>query len=158
MANNDYFEITYRILTHMYECFKTGEKPDINVFGADALKIDNRYWANIMESLFKEGCIKGIGIVNCAGEKGVKMLDPKITQKGIEYLQEWYDNGSEEGKQEKEKTDRKTFAIKMDPEDEETIRKIVNLLQRKEISVGRAFRILEDARSMLLLLAKLPPV
>lgn len=28
MAKNDYFVIAYRILTYLYECFKSGEKPD----------------------------------------------------------------------------------------------------------------------------------
>ena len=33
MAKNDYFVVAYRILTYLYECFKAGEKPDIDFFG-----------------------------------------------------------------------------------------------------------------------------
>lgn len=88
MAKNDYFVIAYKILTYLYECFKAGEKPDINFFGADALKINNGYWVNVMESLYNEGCIMGISIISSAGIQGIKVMDLKITQKGIEYLQE----------------------------------------------------------------------
>lgn len=41
-----------------------------------------------MESLYNEGCIIGINIINSAGIQGIKAIDLKITQKGIEYLQE----------------------------------------------------------------------
>lgn len=88
MAKNDYFVVAYRILTYLYECFKAGEKPDIDFYGADALKINNGYWVNVMESLYNESCIIGINIINSAGIQGIKAIDLKITQKGIEYLQE----------------------------------------------------------------------
>lgn len=88
MAKNDYFVVAYRILTYLYGCFKTGEKPDTSIFGADALNINNSYWVNIIESLCNEGYIKGIMIVNSGGVQGVKLIEPKITQKGIEYLTE----------------------------------------------------------------------
>ena len=88
MAKNDYFVVAYRILTYLYECFKAGERPDIDFYGADALKINNGYWVNIMESLYKEGFITGINIIISAGIQGIKAMDLKITQKGIEYLQE----------------------------------------------------------------------
>lgn len=88
MAKNDYFVVAYRILAYLYECFKAGEKPDIDFYGADALKINNGYWTNVMESLYNEGCITGINIIKSAGVQGVKVMELKITQKGIEYLQE----------------------------------------------------------------------
>ncbi len=88
MAKNDYFVISYRILTYLYECFKAGEKPNIDFYGPDALKINNGYWVNVMESLYNEGCVTGIKIINSAGIQGIKAVDLKITQKGIAYLQE----------------------------------------------------------------------
>ena len=88
MAKNDYFVITYQILTYLYECFKAGERPDTSMFGADALKINNGYWVNIMESLHNEGFITGIAIVDSAGVQGIKLLDLKITKAGIELLHE----------------------------------------------------------------------
>lgn len=89
MAKNDYFVIVYRILTYLYECFKRGEEPDINMFGPDAIKINNGYWGNIMESLYSEGYIKGISILpRMGGGYGIRLLDLRITQKGIEFLED----------------------------------------------------------------------
>lgn len=88
MAKNDYFVVAYRILMYLYSCFKEGEKPDTSIFGVDALNINNGYWVNIMESLWDEGYIKGLMIINSSGVQGVKLIDLKITQKGIEYLTE----------------------------------------------------------------------
>lgn len=89
MEKNDYFVIAYRILTYLYECFQMGEQPDLDLFGSDALGIHNGYWNNVMESLFHEGYITGIVIVPClGGVPGIKLGALKITQKGIEYLQD----------------------------------------------------------------------
>ncbi len=89
MAKNDYFVIVYKILTYLYECFQSGENPDMDLFGPDALRINNGYWTNVMESLSNEGYVIGISTVpRLGGAPGIKLLDPKITQKGIEYLQD----------------------------------------------------------------------
>ncbi len=89
MAKNDYFVIVYRILSYLYECFKMGERPDTDMFGPDALGINNGYWVNVMESLFNEGYIIGLTFrTPIGGVKGVKLFDLRITQKGIEFLQE----------------------------------------------------------------------
>lgn len=39
MAKNDYFIVVYRILSYLYECFMTGERPDVSFFGPEALDI-----------------------------------------------------------------------------------------------------------------------
>ncbi|MFW5630377.1 hypothetical protein [Acetivibrio ethanolgignens] len=52
MAKDDYFVIVYRILNYLYECFKAGERPDMEMFGPVALRINNGYWVNVMESLY----------------------------------------------------------------------------------------------------------
>lgn len=89
MAKDDYFVIAYRILTYLYECFKQGERPDISLFGPDALGINNGYWGNMMDSLLSEGYIKGIAVLpKMGGGFGIKILELTITQKGIEYLQD----------------------------------------------------------------------
>lgn len=89
MAKDDYFVIVYRILTYLYECFMTGEAPETDCFGPDALHINNGYWTNVMESIFNEGYIAGITVVpRISGAPGIKLLDLKITQKGIEYLED----------------------------------------------------------------------
>ncbi len=89
MAKDDYFIIAHRILAYLYECFKAGEKPDADAFGPDALKINNGYWVNVMESLSNEGYVKGFNISETlAGSRNVVLVAPRITQKGIEFLQE----------------------------------------------------------------------
>lgn len=89
MAKDDYFVIVYRILNYLYECFKAGERPDMEMFGPVALRINNGYWVNVMESLYNEGYITGVSVIkSIGGSSGIKLLDLKITQKGIEYLQD----------------------------------------------------------------------
>lgn len=89
MAKDDYFVIAYRILNYLYDCFKAGEKPELELFSPEALRISNGYWVNVLESLFNEGYIRGITFSEpLGGTRGAKLLDLKITQKGIEFLQE----------------------------------------------------------------------
>lgn len=89
MARDDYFVIAYRILSYLYECFKMGERPDTDMFGPATLGINNGYWVNVMESLFNEGYIIGFTFrTPIGGVRGVKICDLRITQKGIEFLQE----------------------------------------------------------------------
>ena len=89
MARNDYFVIAYRILSYLYECFQIGERADTELFGPAALEINNGYWTNIMESLFNEGYIIGVIMIpRLGGAPGIKLSNLKITQKGIEYLQD----------------------------------------------------------------------
>lgn len=89
MAKNDYFVVAYRILTYLYECFKAGAQPDSDVYGPDALKINNGYWVNVMESLFNEGYISGVFFSEpIGGIKSAKIIDIKITEKGITFLHE----------------------------------------------------------------------
>lgn len=49
------------------------------------------------------------------------------------------------------------YKLKADQRDEETVKAIIKLLQEKEINIDRAFRILEDAQSILPFIAVLPP-
>lgn len=89
MAKNDYFVIVYRILTYLYECFQAGERADLNMIGPETLKINNGYWTNVMESMSQEGYLSGVIIIPRMGAApGIKIDNLKITQKGIEYLQE----------------------------------------------------------------------
>lgn len=89
MAKNDYFVIVYRILTYLYACFMAGEQPDVEMFGPDALGINNGYWANVIQSISEEGYVKGVvPVPRIGGPPGIKLSGIRITQKGIEYLQE----------------------------------------------------------------------
>lgn len=89
MTKDDYFVIVYRILKYLYECFKSGEKTDIAMLRPESLGINNGYWLNIIESMANEGYIMGVVFPKSVGNaKSVKILDLKITQKGIEFLQD----------------------------------------------------------------------
>lgn len=92
MAKDDYFVLAYRVLRFLYECFKAGEKADAEWFGPQALGINNGYWVNLLESLTKEGYITGIVFPHAIGSiRSAKVINAKITEKGIVFLQE---NGS----------------------------------------------------------------
>lgn len=89
MAKDDYFVIVYRILAYLYQCFKAGEAPDKEMFGPEALGINNGYWANVIESIVNEGYITGVSTIpSLGGIIGIRTDNIKITQKGIEFLQE----------------------------------------------------------------------
>lgn len=89
MAKDDYFVIAYRILHYLYKCFMSGEAPDMDFISPDALKINPGYFVNVMESLSDEGYIKGVCFPRSIGAPiGVKFSNLKITQAGIEFLQE----------------------------------------------------------------------
>lgn len=89
MAKDDYFVIVYRILTYLYSCFKAGETPETEAYGPDALKISNGYWVNVMESLSNEGYITGVYFSEpLGGVRNAKILDIKITERGIVFLSE----------------------------------------------------------------------
>lgn len=89
MAKDDYFVLAYRILKYLYECFKAGERADTDMFGPAALGINNGYWVNLLESLYNEGYITGVEFPSAVGSiRGAKIYDARITQKGIEFLED----------------------------------------------------------------------
>ena len=91
MAKDDYFVIAYRILSYLYDCFQAGEKADKELFGPSALGINNGYWVNVMESLYREGYIIGVAFPSAIGGiPSVVIQNTKITEKGIAFLE---DNG-----------------------------------------------------------------
>lgn len=91
MAKDDYFVIAYRILSYLYACFKAGEKAEKAMFDSSALGINNGYWVNVIESLYREGYIMGVAFPSAIGDfPAVVIHNIKITQKGIEFLE---DNG-----------------------------------------------------------------
>ena len=89
MAKNDYFVIVYRILTYLQACFMSGEQAEVEMFGPDALGINNGYWTNVMESMANEGYISGLTVVpRLGGAPGIKLHGVKITQSGLMFLRE----------------------------------------------------------------------
>jgi hypothetical protein len=89
MEREDYLLLAYRILSYLYAHFKAGERPDMDCISADVLNIQAGYWFNIMRSLTEEGYIVGLVFPASIGSAAsIKAIDPRITQKGIEFLQE----------------------------------------------------------------------
>ena len=79
MAKDDYFVLAYRILSYLYACFKAGERPDMDCISADVLHIPVGYWFYIVGLVFPASIGSAVS---------VKVIDLRITQKGIEFLQE----------------------------------------------------------------------
>lgn len=89
MSKNDYFVVAYRILRYLNECFQAGERAEVDMFGPDALGINNGYWVNMLESLCNEGYITGVEFPAAIGSiRSAKVYDARITQKGIEFLED----------------------------------------------------------------------
>ena len=89
MAKDDFFVIAYRILAYLYACMKEGGKPDLNVVSSQALKIPERYWISVLESLADDGYIQGVSVQYGLGDAVfISAGRPKITIAGIQFLQE----------------------------------------------------------------------
>lgn len=87
MAQDDYFVIVYRVLKHLYDCLKKGEKPESCYLEASTYSIPENYWSYIIISLINEEYIKGITVK--PGKDGVifgDLQDAIITPNGMEYL------------------------------------------------------------------------
>ncbi len=89
MAKNDYFVIAYRILAYLYECMKNGVCIDTKNILYIKLDIHERYWKDVIEILKDEGYIKNAIVqLDMSGNMNVNIERIKITQKGIEFLQD----------------------------------------------------------------------
>lgn len=78
------YRVIYKILKHLEKSLDF-EEPDHTPIEAESLKITEPKWARLMKMLVDEGYIKGVLIVNYPL---VKLVNPTITLKGIEYLKE----------------------------------------------------------------------
>lgn len=88
MAKNDFFVLTYRILSYLYECMKKGEVPDPDTISYEKLNIPERYWVSIIDNLYKKGYIEGVfDASTLVSGKALFLRDPAITMDGIEYLE-----------------------------------------------------------------------
>lgn len=91
MAKDDYFVIVYQVLSYLYNCLKNGiepEKKDLIPEGK-LYHINERYWNYIFVSLYKDGYIDGLNIVdvdNSQYARVVRLEGIFITPKGIAYL------------------------------------------------------------------------
>ena len=96
MAKDDYHAIVYYLLSYLYHCLKTGEKPNKKYLELAAYPafVPDSYKDFIYIQLAKEGYISGalfgdVDILGKGSETVLKSLyNVQITVKGIEYLQE----------------------------------------------------------------------
>lgn len=89
MATDDMQVIIYKILSYLYDCMKSGIKPNNNMFSYVAFGIPESYWNSIMLELHEHGYVRGLVITNdFGGDLIVAGCDPTITFEGIQYLQE----------------------------------------------------------------------
>lgn len=87
MTNN--FEIIYKILKSLEKAMDY-EEFDISVIGYQRLGISENRWKTIIGMLVDDGYITGVVIQKDFCGTCVNFIDPKITMKGLEYLENNY--------------------------------------------------------------------
>ncbi len=84
----DNFKAIYRILRYLEKAMDYDE-PDLDHISARALNLSEQRWTSIMEMLAAEGYVDGLTAKRSLdGEKLLSIVAPRITLKGLEYLQE----------------------------------------------------------------------
>lgn len=84
----DNFRILYKIL-HILEKAMDVEEFDSSSISAESLKISEARWSSLLEMLSDEGYVKGLHVSRSLdGQTLVSVFNPRITLKGLEYLQE----------------------------------------------------------------------
>lgn len=82
------FRTIYRILKILREAMEY-EEFDIAAISPDFLGISKPKWEQLMAMLVKNGYIEGVTVIPLLGRQaGIKLSNPQITLKGLEYLQE----------------------------------------------------------------------
>lgn len=83
----DNFKVIYKILKILEKAMDY-EEFDRALISAEALGVTQARWEAIMTMLQDDGYIQGIQYVRSLGMKGIKVIDVRITLKGLEYLEE----------------------------------------------------------------------
>ena len=85
MAN---FKLIYQILT-LLDKYLDHEEPDWSKLSAEHFKVTEKRFTHIMLMLYEAGYIDGIEPIPLGGsEYDFKMINPSITLRGMEYLEE----------------------------------------------------------------------
>ena len=84
-----YFKLIYHILK-LLEKKMEYEEFDNSRLNAEALGISEALWRHLMKMLVDNGYIEGVSLIQHAGNclPGIKLNNPNITLKGLEYLEE----------------------------------------------------------------------
>jgi YjcQ protein. len=87
MANN--FKIIYKILKILENAMEYAEF-DNDCISYGVLGISEALWCNIMKMLVDNEYVEGVHVINFMGGRlpGIKLVNPSITLKGLEYLEE----------------------------------------------------------------------
>lgn len=84
MANNDYFSVTYKILSYLKYCYKHGEQPDPSVLQASTFNISQRQFYQTLQMLTDDSYLKGLKFTITKTEIIVGGLDQlSITSNGL---------------------------------------------------------------------------
>lgn len=84
----DNFKVIYKILRYLETCMDC-EELDAEPIQPDALGLTKERWTGLMEMLINEGYIIGAEVKRHIRAAPMIMMDrPRITLKGLEYLQE----------------------------------------------------------------------
>ena len=84
----DNFRVIYRILRYLEKALDYDE-PNMDCISAKALKLSDQRWVALMEMLSKEGYIDSFSVQRTVdGSILISSSTPRITLKGLEYLQE----------------------------------------------------------------------
>lgn len=84
----DNFRIIYRILRYLERAMDYDE-PDLSQISAEKFSLTEQRWTAIMEMLAREKYVDGISVKRSAdGEAVLSISTPRITLRGLEYLQE----------------------------------------------------------------------
>lgn len=85
----DNFKAIYKILRYLEKAMDFDE-PDLDFISAEALGISGQRWNAIMEMLAKEGYVAGVSMKRSAADDTamLSLSNPRITLKGLEYLEE----------------------------------------------------------------------
>jgi len=81
----DNLKIVYKILVGVEASM---DNPVFDSTFLDALKISEERRNRILQSMIDDGLIDGFARVNYTGGYGFKVIEPRLTIKGMEFLQE----------------------------------------------------------------------
>ncbi len=84
----DNFKTIYRILRYLEKAMDLDE-PDMERISAETLGLSEQRWIAIMEMLTRDQYIAGVSVKRSAdGDVAISVSAPRITLRGLEYLQE----------------------------------------------------------------------
>lgn len=90
MSNNNYFTITYKILSYLKHCYEQSKDVDPNILNAGTFNISEKQFIRTLKMLISEGYIEGVSVQETLDGYHIlsNLQKSSITPKGLEYLAE----------------------------------------------------------------------